>query len=291
MVISDQSAGGVFVAPELRERLLAGVETIGESVLTIYRRDFAVETKADDSPVTEADMLAHHALDDLLAELTPGVPVLSEESQVAPYDVRRGWRRYWLVDPLDGTKEFIKRSDDFTLNLALVEGGVPVFGIVHAPALGLSWFGQVGEGAWRREAGEERAIRVRPLPATDEAPWRLVGSRSHGLTALTAFRARLPHHAFISRGSSLKLCLVAEGVVDLYPRFGPTCEWDTAAGQAVVTAAGGEVLAARNLLPLRCNRQASLLNPDFIVCGHRDARWEQALAASLAEAGGNGDGG
>ncbi len=285
MVSLVPEEGHAFVTAACRERLLAGVEAAGEAVLTIYRRAFSVETKADDSPVTEADLCAHHALVELLGEVTPEVPVLSEESEAVPFATRRAWRRYWLVDPLDGTKEFIKGSGDFTLNLALVEDGVPVFGIVHAPTLGVSWFGQVGEGAWRREGGGERAIGVRGLPDPGREPWRVMGSRSHGLSALAAFCARLPRHELVSRGSSLKLCLVAEGAADLYPRFGPTSEWDTAAAQAVVTAAGGEVLDARRLTPLRCNQQASLLNPPFIACGERDPRWERALAESHDEPG------
>lgn len=270
-----------FVTPSLRRRLMEGLHAAGREVLAIYRRPFAVETKDDDSPLTEADLAAHHALLALLAAVAPGVPVLSEESETVPFATRRRWHRYWLVDPLDGTKEFIRKSDEFTLNVALVEDGVPVFGIVHAPVLGLSWHGQVGEGAWRWENGRERGIRVRSLPDPARKPWRVVGSRSHGREALEAFCRRLPPHERVSRGSSLKLCLVAEGAADLYPRFGPTCEWDTAAGQAVVTAAGGEVLDMRTLRPLRCNRQASLLNPSFIACGARDRRWEEALAACL----------
>lgn len=283
MVRPGTGEGQGFVTPEARERLLAGVEAAGEAVMAIYWRPFDVATKADDSPVTEADLCAHHALVELLGEVTPAVPVLSEESEAVPYATRRTWRRYWLVDPLDGTKEFIRRSGDFTLNVALIEDGVPTFGIVHAPTLGVSWFGQLGEGAWRREAGETRAIGVRTLPDPDREPWHVMGSRSHGLSVLAGFLERLPRHELVSRGSSLKLCLVAEGVADLYPRFGPTSEWDTAAAQAVVTAAGGEVLDARTLTPLRCNRQASLLNPAFIACGERDSRWQRALAESLDE--------
>ncbi|RTR05147.1 3'(2'),5'-bisphosphate nucleotidase [Halomonas nitroreducens] len=268
----------------MRRRLREGVHAAGREVLAIYRRPFAVETKADDSPLTEADLAAHHALLALLEAVAPGVPVLSEESEALPFATRRGWRRYWLVDPLDGTKEFIRKSDEFTLNVALVEEGVPVFGIVHAPVLGVSWYGQAGQGARRWEGGQERAIRVRALPDPERTPWRVVGSRSHGREALAGFCRRLPPHELVTRGSSLKLCLVAEGTADLYPRFGPTCEWDTAAAQAVVTAAGGEVLDMRTLSPLRCNRQASLLNPSFIVCGVRDRRWEAALAACLPSA-------
>lgn len=274
-----------FVTTELRTRLLEGVHAAGREVLRIYRRDFAVEHKADQSPLTEADMASHHALVALLEALTPEVPVLSEESGEIPFATRRKWSRYWLIDPLDGTKEFIGKNDEFTLNVALIEDGVPVFGIVHAPAMGESggttWVGQHGQGAVRQQGGETAAIRVRALPDPVEAPWQVVGSRRHGAETFEAFCSRLPAHECVSMGSSLKLCLVAEGQADLYPRLAPTSEWDTAAAQAVVTAAGGEVLDARTLEPLRCNQRDSVLNPFFIVAGQRDARWEQALRASL----------
>ncbi|CAM3298866.1 3'(2'),5'-bisphosphate nucleotidase CysQ [Halomonas lysinitropha] len=271
------------------ERLIAGVEAAGREVMRIYRREFAVEQKTDDSPLTEADMAAHHALLELLEGETPDIPVLSEESSEIPFATRRGWSRYWLVDPLDGTREFIAGNGEFTLNLALVEAGVPVLGIVHAPALsegGVTWRGQVGQGAFRREgAGQdhrERPIGVRALPDPDREPWRVVGSRRNGRQAFETFCQALPAHTTQSVGSSLKFCQIAEGKADLYPRLAPTSEWDTAAAQAIVVAAGGQVLEAETLEPLRCNQGESLLNPGFIACGQRDARWEKALAKALA---------
>ncbi|MBB3229748.1 3'(2'),5'-bisphosphate nucleotidase CysQ [Halomonas stenophila] len=266
---------------EQRQALLTGVEAAGWKVLEVYRRDFDVETKEDESPLTEADMASHHALVALLEGMTPELPTLSEESAEIPFSTRQSWERYWLIDPLDGTKEFIKKNGEFTLNVALIENGVPVFGIVHAPALGVSWWGQVGEGAWKVQGNQSTAIQVRDLPDPEQAPWKVVGSRSHGSEEFEAFCSRLPHHERVSMGSSLKLCLVAEGEADLYPRLAPTCEWDTAAAQAVVIAAGGEVLNAQTFEPLRCNQQDSVLNPFFIVCGQRDERWEEALHASL----------
>lgn len=264
------------------EKLIEGIKGAGRQVLGIYQRDFEIETKADNSPLTEADMASHHALVNLLMELTPDIPILSEESGEVPFSTRRGWDRYWLVDPLDGTKEFIKRSGEFTLNVALVENGVPVFGIVHAPVLNTTWWGRQGVGAWKQEDDQQpRAISIRSLPDPEQAPWYIVGSRSHGAAEFEAFCARLPHNECVSMGSSLKLCLVAEGKADLYPRLAPTCEWDTAAAQAIVIAAGGEVLNAQTLEPLRCNQQDSLLNPFFIVCGQRDERWESALSAAM----------
>ncbi|GED23448.1 3'(2'),5'-bisphosphate nucleotidase CysQ [Halomonas halmophila] len=270
-----------FVTDNMRDRLLAGVEAAGREVLTVYNRTYEVETKDDDSPLTEADMAAHHALVALLETVTPEVPVLSEESGEIPFETRRSWERYWLIDPLDGTKEFIKKNGEFTLNVALVENGDPVFGIVHAPVLDTSWIGQVGQGATKIEKGTTREIQVRALPEAGAEPWKVVGSRSHGSDEFEAFCARLPEHERVSMGSSLKLCLVAEAEADLYPRLAPTCEWDTAAAQAVVIAAGGQVLNAETLEPLRCNQQDSVLNPHFIVCGQRDERWTTALRASL----------
>ena len=275
---------------ETIDRLIAGVENVGHAVMAIYRRGFAVEHKADQSPLTEADMAAHHALLAVLARETPQVPVLSEESGEIPFDTRRGWSRYWLVDPLDGTREFIAGNGEFTLNLALVEHGVPVFGIVHAPALpegAVTWWGEVQQGAFRRESDpendgfQEHAIRVRSLPDPESAPWQVVGSRRDGTSALATFCRALPAHATQPIGSSLKFCRIAEGEADLYPRLAPTREWDTAAAQAIVTAAGGQVLEAETLEPLRYNRRESLLNPDFIACGQRDPRWEQAMIEAL----------
>lgn len=272
------------------ERLITGMEAAGREVMAIYRQGFAVEHKADQSPLTEADMAAHHALVALLEQETPGIPVLSEESGAIPWSIRREWPRYWLVDPLDGTREFIAGNGEFTLNLALIEAGVPVFGIVHAPALPegpVTWWGLAGQGAFRRESEaqadkkREHSIRVRPLPDPAAEPWRVVGSRRQGAGAFAAFCQALPTHATQSIGSSLKFCLIAEGKADLYPRLAPTHEWDTAAAQAVLTAAGGQVLEAKTLEPLRCNQHQSLFNPDFIACGERDAHWEHALATAL----------
>ncbi|MEA2120112.1 3'(2'),5'-bisphosphate nucleotidase CysQ [Halovibrio sp. HP20-59] len=262
----------------MRQRLIEGVHEAGRRVLEIYHGDFNVETKDDNSPLTDADMAAHYALVALLEAQTPGTPVLSEESQVVAYSTRQTWQRYWLIDPLDGTKEFIKRSGEFTLNIALVENGVPVFGIVYAPVLKALWLGQAGQGAWKQIGNDpSERISVRPLPDAESQPWHIMRSRSHGIEAFESFCAGLPQHECTSMGSSLKLCLVAEGQADLYPRLAPTSEWDTAAAQAVVTAAGGEVLNAHTLEPLRCNQKESLLNPHFIVCGQRDSRWENAL--------------
>ncbi|MCM2131864.1 3'(2'),5'-bisphosphate nucleotidase CysQ [Larsenimonas rhizosphaerae] len=265
-----------------RDPLIEGVIEAGRQVLAIYQRDFDIATKADDSPLTEADMAAHHALVALLGHHFPEVPVLSEEDAEVAFEQRRQWDRYFLIDPLDGTKEFINKNGEFTLNVALIAQGEPVFGIVHAPVLGVTWWGAQGIGAFRREEGGDISIKVRPLPAPDTAPWHVVASRRHGSDALEAFCARLPAHERVSMGSSIKLCLVAEGKADLYPRFAPTCEWDTAAAHAVVRAAGGEVMNIETRLPLRYNQKASLLNPWFMVHAGPSDRWVRALDDSEA---------
>ncbi|WP_300345394.1 3'(2'),5'-bisphosphate nucleotidase CysQ [Nesterenkonia sp.] len=270
---------------EAQNRLLDGVHEAGQRVLDIYEQDFDVTVKEDASPLTLADTSAHQALTALVHEVAPGVPVLSEESAEVPWEERRTWSQYWLIDPLDGTKEFIKKNGEFTLNVALVQDGVPVFGIVHAPVLGCTWIGVDGRGAWRIEqdgAQGRTPLSVRPLPAPGSEPWRIVGSRSHGSEEFERFAAQLPAHERVSMGSSIKLCLVAEGQADLYPRLAPTSEWDTAAAQAVVTGAGGVVLEATTLEPLRCNQKESVLNPFFIVAGQRAPLWENALVRALS---------
>lgn len=246
----------------------------GQLIMTVYQREFAVSDKPDASPITEADLLAHQHIVTALQALTPAIPVLSEESTAIAGAVRCAWSRYWLVDPLDGTKEFIKRNGEFTVNIALVEDGTPVAGVVHAPALGVTYWGEVGHGAFKQTAdGNAQPIQVAPVP-TAGGVWRVVGSRSHASAASEAFVARLPQAHFLSMGSSLKLCLVAEGAADLYPRLSPTSEWDTAAAHAVVSAAGGQVLTWPSLKPLRYNQhQDSLLNPFFVVCAGVHEEW------------------
>ncbi|HHH36969.1 MAG TPA: 3'(2'),5'-bisphosphate nucleotidase [Gammaproteobacteria bacterium] len=247
-------------------------------ILAIYHSDFAVQAKDDKSPLTEADMAAHRAIVAGLETLTPEVPVLSEESAAIPFAQRAAWRRYWLVDPLDGTKEFIKRNGEFTVNIALIEDHAPVLGVIVVPVSGLCYYAARGEGAFRQEAGgNAQPIRVRPL---DLSRLVVAGSRSHVGPELEGFLQRLAerHGApeFISMGSSLKFCLVAEGRADLYPRLGPTSEWDTAAAQCIVEAAGG-IVTDTAMQPLRYNTRESLLNPHFFVSGDRAHDWSQYL--------------
>ena len=241
----------------------------GEKIMAIYLQDFEVDYKDDSSPLTQADLASHHCIVDGLRELTPHIPVLSEESSEAEKINRMSWQTYWLIDPLDGTKEFVKKNGEFTVNIALVTNHQPVFGVVYAPALDVTYWGDKSSGAFKAEGGIEQAITVRPRSA-NSADWVVVGSRSHQSDEFKAFMKDYVDAEIISMGSSLKLCLVAEGKADLYPRLGLTSEWDTAASQAVVEAAGGQVLAFPEMKPLGCNQNAdSLLNPQFIVCASR----------------------
>jgi len=249
----------------------------GDAILKIYNEvegDFDIEHKDDRTPLTEADMAAHDGILQGLQELTPDIPILSEESSEIPYSERAQWRRYWLVDPLDGTREFIKRNGEFTVNIALIDDGAPIMGVVFAPVLDTFYFGIRDEGAWKQQrGGEPEPIRVRPL---GDGPVRVAGSRSHANERLMAYLERLGDYELRPMGSSLKSCLVAEGEADLYPRVGPTSEWDTAAAQAVVEAAGGHVTDTR-LRPLRYNQKESLLNPDFLVFGDDSRDWSAYL--------------
>ncbi|MDZ7852555.1 MAG: 3'(2'),5'-bisphosphate nucleotidase CysQ [Halomonas sp.] len=237
----------------------------GAAIMAVYARDFSVEEKDDKSPLTEADKAAHEVIVAGLAALPEGIPVLSEED-AGGFSGADANGRYWLVDPLDGTKEFIKRNGEFTVNIALIENGRPVLGVVVAPALEVSYLAAEGVGAFKvAEEGKRQPIHVAGKPA-EGASWRVVGSRSHPSPDLAAWLEQLGSHDMVPMGSSLKLCLVAEGAADVYPRLGPTCLWDTGAAQAVVEQAGGrvETLDGR---PLSYATPEENLNPHFVVWG------------------------
>ncbi len=229
--------------------------------MRVYGAEFAVQHKADDSPLTQADLESQRVILEGLAQLTPDVPVLAEESAQAPWSERCSWRELWVVDPLDGTREFVKRNGEFTVNIALVQEHEAVLGVVSAPALGLLYWGGQGIGAFSRHRGAAQApIRVCP----PRHPLRIVGSRSHASPETAQYISQLGAHEMHGIGSSLKFCLLAAGEADLYPRFGPTSEWDTAAGQALLEAAGGQVtrLDGRRLL---YNCRESVINGDFVA--------------------------
>ncbi len=242
----------------------------GEAILRIYNAGFEVRRKEDRSPLTEADLASHVLIRDALGKLAPGVPVLSEEGADIPFSERSVWDQYWLVDPLDGTREFVNRNGEFTVNIALVSDHVAVLGVVLVPVTGACYTGVTGHGACLRYGGQApREIGVRRPHAT---PPVVVGSRSHANPVLESHLAALGEYEMVSMGSSLKFCLVAEGKADFYPRLGPTSEWDTAAAHAVVTAAGGH-LARLDGSSLEYNRTESLLNPEFLVYGDSSFNW------------------
>lgn len=257
----------------------------GQAILDIYKT-LQVQTtyKEDNSPLTAADLASHKLLVAGLKEITPDIPVLSEESGSVPVNERQGWQRFWLIDPLDGTKEFIKRNGEFTVNIALIKSGTPIFGIVHAPVLNTTYWGisesisgdiTVEQGAFKQIGNSEPAIIKAKSPKENKL--KLVVSRSHNNAETTAFMEKLSKNFTVeslSIGSSLKLCLVAEGKAHIYPRFGPTMEWDTAAAQCVVEQAGGKVITLK-YQPLRYNKD-NLLNPYFIV-SVEDIAWQEYL--------------
>ncbi|MCH7743423.1 MAG: 3'(2'),5'-bisphosphate nucleotidase CysQ [Proteobacteria bacterium] len=270
---------------EQLEGIIKIAKSAGAAVLQIYEEeDFGVETKADNSPLTEADLAAHEIIISGLNELAPGVPILSEESEDIPYATRKKWQRYFLVDPLDGTKEFISRNGEFTVNIALIEEGIPVLGVVFVPVSDVTYAGQQLDTriAFVERSGSRRDITTRNLPRRlrNNEALTVVASRRHGGEALQrcvdVLQEKFADVELANMGSSLKLCLVAEGTADLYPRLAPTAEWDTAAAQAVVEAAGGSVVDT-NLRPLRYNSKESILNPFFYVIGDKSFAWDEIL--------------
>lgn len=242
----------------------------GIAILEWYDGDMGITQKADNSPLTKADLASHELITAELASLWPEIPVLSEESADIPWGTRRNWRQYWLVDPLDGTREFINHNGEFTVNIALIQDHNPVLGIVHVPVTDISYFGARDFGAWRRHGSEAAAAIDVRQPATE--PVIVVGSRSHANPDLAGQLNKLGPHELISMGSSLKFCRVAEGLADFYPRLGPTSEWDTAAAQAVVEAAGGQVVKIDGS-PLTYNTRETYLNPFFFVFGDPAREW------------------
>ncbi|MDJ0926470.1 MAG: 3'(2'),5'-bisphosphate nucleotidase CysQ [Gammaproteobacteria bacterium] len=253
----------------LLDPVVAIARSAGRAILEVYESEFEVETKADHSPLTAADRAAHELILRELGHLTPEIPVWSEESAAIPYEERCQWSRFWLVDPLDGTREFIKRNGEFTVNIALIERHEPMLGVVHVPVQATDYSAARGVGAFRERDGTRHAIKVNGR-ARD--PVRVVGSRSHRGASLESFLHQLGPHEMVPMGSSLKICLVASGDADIYPRLGPTSEWDTAAAQAVVECAGGYVVDLDGQ-PLQYNTKADVLNPFFLVYGDPNRDW------------------
>jgi len=263
----------------VREPLIAIARAAAGDILAVYAGPFEVRQKSDASPVTAADLAAHTRIVEALERLTPDIPVLSEESANSiSAQTRRRWTRYWLVDPLDGTREFVKRNGEFTVNIALIENGLAVYGLIQAPVLDTLWHGGPAFGAWRRDAdGGEHPLSTRRPAAT---PLRVASSRSWPSPWVERLLQQGDAIA-VPLGSSLKFCHLAEGALDIYPRFGPTSEWDTAAGQAILQAAGGVVVDLDGK-PLRYNQRTSLINGDFIALGDPDMPWQSSILALVS---------
>lgn len=250
----------------------------GIAIMQIYRSNFAVKHKDDHSPLTEADLAAQWVISQGLQSLCPELPLISEECELAPYTERKQWQRYWLVDPLDGTREFVKRNNEFSINIALIDHEQPVLGVVYAPALDLCYYASSGQGAYKQQGDmPPQRIHARPL---DLGNITIAASRAHPGQKIQAMLGHISrqHGApqIINMGSSLKICMVAEGKADMYPRLGLTAEWDTAAAQCILEAAGG-MLVDRHGLRLYYNRKDTILNPEFFARGVTAHDWNQYL--------------
>jgi len=254
------------------DQLIDTVLAAGDEIMDVYQADFSVSRKGDASPVTEADRRGEAVIEAHLAALAPDIPMVGEESASdgkVP-DISNG--RFWLVDPLDGTKEFIKRGGDFTVNIGLIEDRMPTAGIVYAPAIGRLFWGIVGSGAWTCEVENNTLLNKRPIQTRvfKHSEMTIVASKSHRSAELESYLANFPTAENISIGSSLKFCLLATGEADLYPRLGPTCEWDTAAAHAVLRAAGGEVYDSSGMPLMYAKDTTTFLNPWFLCVADTD---------------------
>lgn len=247
------------------QEIIKIAERAGEKILEIYNKDFSIEYKDDKSPLTDADKASNTIIVDALKQLTPSIPIISEENKLVDYEVRKNWTKCWVVDPIDGTKEFIKKNGEFTINIALVENGSPILSVLSVPAQNKIYYAETNKGAFLLENNEVKPLQVNQ---SITSTLRIVGSRSHQTPELLAYveeqKSKFSQVDFVAAGSSLKFCLIAENKADVYPRLGPTMEWDTCAGQLIATEAGAEVLVWDTKAPLVYNRE-NLLNPYFIV--------------------------
>jgi 3'(2'), 5'-bisphosphate nucleotidase len=254
----------------------------GSLILSIYNssEQCLSDSKSDGSPLTNADRAAHDYIFSALNNLYPNIPIVSEEGATAAWEERKNWSRFFLVDPLDGTKEFLKRNGEFTVNIALVEKNQPVLGVVHVPVLATTYSAALGAGAWR-SSDEQELSRIQIRKRAEGEALIVVGSRSHGSTQLDTFLAKLPKSILIARGSSLKLCMIAEGQADLYPRHGPTSLWDIAAGHCLISEAGGFVVDPMGN-PLCYGDRESLINKSFLSGAELDISFVDCFSESLS---------
>jgi len=276
---NDANNDSIGNSDSLTQNIIQLAVLAGQRIMDVYGTDFDVEKKADDSPLTAADMAAHNTIVDGLTKLTPNLPILSEESASIPFTERNQWQRYWLVDPLDGTREFCKRNGEFTVNIALIDNHDAVLGVIYTPVTGVTYYASRDTGAFKitlnDDKSHEDAIAIQSRNKTPNSTI-IAGSRSHRGDSLKAFLGRVGEHEIISMGSSLKSCLVAEGLADIYPRLGPTSEWDTAAAQCIVEEAGGCIVQTDGQ-SLKYNTKDSLLNPHFLAIGDPSFDWRRYL--------------
>ena len=259
---------------ELLDPVIKVAYAAGKVIMEVYDAGFDVEEKSDNTPVTEADLAANKVVIESLQDLTPHLPILTEESDKNPFAVRQQWDRYWLIDPLDGTREFIKRNGEFTVNIALVDGNQSVLGVVYAPVIGVLYYAAHGQGAYKQDStNAPERIRVR-----EKCQGKMIVAcgRSRPSPEVQSFLKHLGDHEVLRVGSALKSCMVAEGRADLYVRLGPTSEWDTAAAQCVVEEAGGKITDT-SMKRLEYNTKDSLLNPHFFVFGDSSIDWSGYL--------------
>lgn len=251
----------------------------GDAIMQVYNsNDFDIQTKGDDSPLTKADLAAHNVIVNALAQHYPDIPCLSEESGEIPFEERQQWHECFIVDPLDGTKEFIARNGEFTVNIALVNQGKPILGVIYVPVHETYYYAAQGVGAFKKIANQAaQPIAVRKLlKKNNNHHFTVVASRRHGLDKVETLCQNFASYDLTSRGSSLKMCMVAEGTADLYPRLALTSEWDTAAAQAIVEQAGGQIVQL-DFSTMTYNQKACLLNPFFLVLGDPSFNWQQEL--------------
>jgi len=252
----------------------------GAEIMEIYAKGFEIEEKKDHSPLTTADLASHTLIINKLAKLTPDIPILSEESASIAYAERASWKNYWLIDPLDGTREFIKRNGEFTVNIALITEHKSSLGVVYLPVKDICYYAARNFGAFKQNQ-LQAAEKIQARKSSPASKPTICGSRSHAGKSLLALQEKIGEFDLISMGSSIKMCLVAEGVADIYPRFGPTSEWDTAAAHCVVSEAGG-VIVNTELETLPYNTKDSLLNPSFLALGDMNEQWRDFLNANIS---------
>jgi len=257
----------IQIKSELIEQLIEISKDAGKAILEVYNSNFGHQIKEDLSPLTKADTLSNNIICERLKVITPDIPILSEENSDIPFNIRSSWEQYWLVDPLDGTKEFIKKNGEFTVNIALIENNTPIFGIIHLPVTNETYWGSSTKGSFYIKGNNQKTKLCVEKKIRSQV--RIVASRSHPSKMLDTLLEEIGEYKIITKGSSLKFCLIAKGQADIYPRLGPTSEWDIAAGHAIVKFAGGSLLTI-DRESMQYNRTENNLNPYFVAASSED---------------------